>query len=91
MLALRERNANLAAQEFSRVVKLEPTDVGLLFLADALRQAGRPEEAHAAEQLAERSSSNLAAARESVQETYNFFGIDFAQASAASGSQTVQP
>ena len=89
MLALRDGNASLAARQFSRAVQLEPTDVGLLFFADALRQAGRPDEANAAERLAEKSSSNLAAARNSVHETYSFFGIDFVRASAAGDSRTV--
>jgi tetratricopeptide (TPR) repeat protein len=90
LLALRDGNANLAVRQFSRAVKLEPTDVGLLFLADALRQGGRQDEARAAEQLAEKKSSNLAAARNSVRETYSFFGIDFAEASAATGSPTAE-
>lgn len=90
MLALRDGNPSVAAREFSHAIKLEPTDVGLLFLSDALRQAGHSDEAHAAEQLAERRSSNLAAARDSVHETYSFFGIDFVQATATSGSQTIE-
>ena len=78
MLARRNGDASLAVRQFSRAEKIEPTDVGLLFLADALSQAGRPDEAKAAEQMAEKTSDNIAAARKSVDETYEFFGISSA-------------
>ncbi len=76
MLARRDGNASLAVRQFSRAVKIDQTDIGLLSLADALRAAGQPDEAKAAEQVAEKISPDLAAARKSVDETYSLFGID---------------
>jgi protein O-mannosyl-transferase len=82
MLARRSGNASLAVRQFSRAVKIEPTDVGLLFLADALREAGQSDEAQAAEQVAQKTSSDFAAARKSVDQTYRFFGINSVPAAA---------
>jgi superkiller protein 3 len=76
MLALRSGNSSLAVKQFSHAVKIEPTDVGLLFLADALREAGRSDEANATQQMAEKISQDFAAARKSVDETYQFFGVN---------------
>ncbi len=79
MLARKSGEAALAVRQFSRAEKIEPTDVGLLFLADALSYAGRADEAKVAEQRAEKISANIAAARKSVDETYQFFGISSAR------------
>jgi len=75
LLAERSGDSALAAQHFSRAVKLQPTDKGFLFLADALRQAGHLGEAKSAEQIAEKISSNFNQARKTVQQTYQIFGF----------------
>jgi protein O-mannosyl-transferase len=75
MLARRSGDVGLAVRQFSQAVKIEPNDIGELFLADALRAAGRTVEADAAEQDAGKTSSDLAAARKTVAQAYEFFGI----------------
>jgi Flp pilus assembly protein TadD len=89
MLALRSGNSSLAVRQFSRAVKIEPTDVGLLFLADALRESGRLDDANATQQIAEKISRDFAAARKSVNETYRFFGVDSLVANAGNDSQAL--
>jgi len=90
MLALRSGNSSLAVRQFSRAVKIEPTDVGLLFLADALRESGRSDDADATQQIAEKISRDFAAARKSVNETYQFFGVDSLVAHAGNDSQALR-
>ncbi|MCU1300031.1 MAG: hypothetical protein JWQ87_315 [Candidatus Sulfotelmatobacter sp.] len=87
LLAERAGDSALAAEQFSRAVKLQPTDNGFLFLADALRQAGHLGEAKSAEQIAEKISSNFNQARKTVQQTYQIFGfhvLETARTAAAS-------
>jgi len=75
LLARRDGDAERAIAQLSRAVKLQPSDTGFLFLADALRQAGRLDEAKADEALAGKISSDLAQARRSVDQVYLLFGI----------------
>jgi tetratricopeptide (TPR) repeat protein len=55
-----------AVQEYSRAVKLQPSDMGYLLLAQVLQQSGRSSEAQAATQQAKFVSQNLAAAQRKV-------------------------
>jgi uncharacterized protein HemY len=48
-----------AAEQFSRAISIQPTDVELLLLARSFEQAGRTEEANAARDRAARISPNL--------------------------------
>jgi tetratricopeptide (TPR) repeat protein len=59
LLAQRQGNFQLAATQFSRAMNVQPTDVGYVLLAQALRRAGRPEEADGALAQAQRISPNL--------------------------------
>jgi len=63
-----QKSGNLAAavQAYSHMVKLQPTDVGYLLLAQALEKSGRTSEAQTAGQQAGSMSSNLVAAQRKV-------------------------
>jgi protein O-mannosyl-transferase len=76
LLARRDGDAAGAADEFSRAVKVEPSDAGFLFLADALRQTGRTDEATSAEDAARKISSDFGSSRKAVDQAYSLFGID---------------
>jgi tetratricopeptide (TPR) repeat protein len=52
---------------FSRAVALQPTDVGYLLLAHALRSNGHEAEAQAASQAAQQMSADLNAAQQEVE------------------------
>jgi len=52
-----------AVRDYSRAMAIEPTDVGYLLVADALRQEGRLDEARGIEERVARLSPNLAAAQ----------------------------
>ena len=49
---------------FRAASALEPSDVGYLLLANALRQAGRPDDANLAYQQAQRVSNDIAVAQQ---------------------------
>ncbi len=55
-----------AIEAYSRAVKLQPSDVGYLLLAQALQQSGRSAEAQAAAQQAKFASRDLTDARRKV-------------------------
>jgi len=74
LLAARAGDFNHAAAQLNRAMQVEPTDVGYLLLADALRHAGRLQEAQSAEDIARKISSNLDQARQSATQTQLFFG-----------------
>lgn len=59
-----EGDWNRAAGYFAQFVALEPSDVGYLLLANALRQAGRPDDANLAYQQAQRLSNDIAVAQQ---------------------------
>jgi tetratricopeptide (TPR) repeat protein len=59
-----EDDWNRAAGYFAQFVALEPSDVGYLLLANALRQAGRPDDANLAYQQAQRLSNDIAVAQQ---------------------------
>ncbi|MGA2856628.1 MAG: tetratricopeptide repeat protein [Candidatus Sulfotelmatobacter sp.] len=74
MLAERDGNFSEAVMRLNQAMKVEPSDVGYLLLADALRHAGRVPEAQADEDLAGKISPNLDQARKNATDTQLFFG-----------------
>ncbi|MGA8438670.1 MAG: tetratricopeptide repeat protein [Candidatus Sulfotelmatobacter sp.] len=66
LLAEREGDFTVALGQIARALKVQPTDVGYLLLAQALRRAGRMPEADQAEQYAQQISSDLNQARQSA-------------------------
>jgi tetratricopeptide (TPR) repeat protein len=74
MLAERDGNFSQAVTRLNQAMKVEPTDVGFLLLADALRHAGHLQEAQAAEDLAQKISLNLDQAKKNAAGTQLFFG-----------------
>jgi len=74
MLAEREGNFSQAVTKLNQAMKVAPTDVGLLLLADALRHSARFQEAQATEDLAQKVSPNLDQARKGAANTQAFFG-----------------
>ena len=74
LLAQRAGNFTEAVDRWNRALRVEPSDVGFLLLADALRHAGRFQEAQAAEDTAQRISLNLDGARKNAVQTKLFFG-----------------
>lgn len=74
LLAERDGDFNRAVVQLNHAMKVETTDVGLLLLADALRHAGRSEEAQATEDVAQKTSPDLNMARQNAAQTQLFFG-----------------
>jgi tetratricopeptide (TPR) repeat protein len=76
LLAWRGGSPSQAVSWFSRAVTLEPTGTRFLLLADTLRISGRTDEAKSAQDSAAKVSSDLAAARQIVNQKYLFYGIN---------------
>jgi protein O-mannosyl-transferase len=74
LLAERSGQFARAPDYLQRAMKIEPSDVGYLLLADAFRHAGRLQEAQAADDLARKISPNLDAAKTNAAQTQHFFG-----------------
>jgi tetratricopeptide (TPR) repeat protein len=89
LLAEQSGNFSRAAVELRRSVNAEPSDVGFLLLAEALRRDQRPREAEAAEELARKISHDLSRAQEGARQTQLFFGC--ASPATASSAQTDRP
>ncbi|HEX4424485.1 MAG TPA: tetratricopeptide repeat protein [Terriglobales bacterium] len=66
LLGRKTGNAQQAVVAFSRLVALQPADVGFVLLAGALEQNGRPEEAQAAKERAKQLSQNIDQANEAA-------------------------
>ena len=64
LLAYRDGNFTTSADFFSRTVAVDPSDFDYLLLASALKQAGRPAEAKAAEEQAHRVSADWTQAQQ---------------------------
>jgi protein O-mannosyl-transferase len=75
LLAEREGDLTSALAQMARALKVEESDVHLLLFAQALRRAGRLPEADAAEQEAQRVSSDFAQARKSAAQQLAKAGI----------------
>jgi len=74
LLAERDGDFNRAVVQLNHAMKVETTDVGLLLLADALRHAGRSQEAQATEDVAQKTSPDLNTAKQNATQTQLFFG-----------------
>jgi protein O-mannosyl-transferase len=75
LLAEHEGDLNAAAAQMSQAMKVEPTDVGYLLLAHALRKSGNIGEADAATAQAQRLSHNMAKAQREATEILATGGI----------------
>jgi Flp pilus assembly protein TadD len=75
VLALRQGESALAVTQFTRAVKIDPSDVNFLLLADALRRAGRPAEADSALTQARRISPDLSRAQFTAGQLLSFAGL----------------
>jgi tetratricopeptide (TPR) repeat protein len=75
LLAEREGDVTFATVQIARALKIKPTDVGYLLLAQVLHRAGRLPEADQAEQVAQRISSDLNQARQSAADELAAAGI----------------
>ena len=74
MLAERDGKFDQAAGQLSHAMKVQPTDVGYILMADALRHADRQQDAQSAEDIAQRISPGLELARKNATQTQLFFG-----------------
>jgi Tfp pilus assembly protein PilF/uncharacterized membrane protein YhaH (DUF805 family) len=63
LIAQQTGDLGQAADYYTRALRLEPSDVGYVLLAEALQQSGRMDEARAARDEARRISKNLDAAQ----------------------------
>jgi tetratricopeptide (TPR) repeat protein len=75
LLAERDGDLQFAIAQISLAMKIEPTDVGYLLLAQALRRNVRPLEANDAMAKAQRISPNVAHAQQSAAQILTSFGI----------------
>ena len=86
LLAEHSGHSTQAAALLARALNIEPTDVGYLLLAHALRRDGRTREAEGAEELARKNSPDLNQAEKHATETEVSFGCAAPNlSSAASG------
>jgi tetratricopeptide (TPR) repeat protein len=74
LLIARTGDYSGSATLIRRAMKIEPTDVGYLIMAEILEQAGSTQEAQEAEDAARLISRNLDEARKSASQTQLFFG-----------------
>ncbi len=75
LLAEREGDFAAAIVQLDLALKVHPTDVGYLLLAQALRRAGHLPEADKAEQYAQQNTSDLNQARQSAAEALASAGL----------------
>jgi protein O-mannosyl-transferase len=75
LLAEREGDLGAAASQISQAMKVEPTDVGYLLLAQALRRAGNIAEAENATAQAQHISHDIAKAQQEVVQILTTSGI----------------
>ncbi len=75
LLAEKSGDSQLALRRLSRIMDVAPSDVGLLLLASALRQASRDREADAALDQARKLSPNFAQAQKAASQYASSFGV----------------
>jgi Tfp pilus assembly protein PilF len=75
VLALRQGEEALAVTQLTHAVKIDPSDVNFLLLAEALRRAGRPAEADSASTQARRISPDLSRAQFTAGQLLSFAGL----------------
>jgi protein O-mannosyl-transferase len=76
VLAERDGKIDLAVEQMSHAMKVEPTDIGYLLLAQALRKAGNPLEAEDTIAQAHAISKDFTQAQKSAAQVLAFAGID---------------
>jgi len=74
LLAERNGYSGQAVAQLDRAIHIEPSDVGFVLLAHALRRDGRVQEAESAEELARKISPDLSQAEKNATEAEVFFG-----------------
>ena len=75
VLALRQGQPDVAVTQLTRAVKVDPSDVNLLLLAQALRRAGRPADADSALAQVQKISSDLGQAQIAAGQFLSFAGL----------------
>ena len=75
VLALRQGRPDVAATQLTHAVKVDPSDVNVLLLAQALRRAGRPAEADSASAQAQKISPDLSQAQIAAAQFLSFAGL----------------
>lgn len=75
LIAEQDGNFALAAQEISQGMKVEPTDIGYLLLADSYHRAGKPEADQQATKMAEHISTDINEARKEATDVLTNAGI----------------
>jgi tetratricopeptide (TPR) repeat protein len=75
LLAEREGDLSSAVTQISHAVKIEPTDLGYLILAQAFRRAGRLQEAIESEKQAQQLSTDMTQTRQSAAQILAADGI----------------
>jgi Flp pilus assembly protein TadD len=75
LLALRAGQTDAALTQFGQAVRVDPSDVNFLLLAQALRRAGRLAEADAAAAQGQRISADWAQAQSAAGQFLFFAGV----------------
>jgi protein O-mannosyl-transferase len=75
VIALRQQQPAAAVDDLLHSVKVEPNDVNVLLLAEALRRAGRPAEANAAAAQVQKISSDPAQAQTAAGQILAWAGV----------------
>ncbi len=75
LLAMRQGQSDLAATQLDHGAKVDPSDVNVLLLVQALRRAGRTAEADAAWAQAQKTSPDLTQAQAGAEQLLAFVGL----------------
>ncbi len=75
LLALRQEQPALAVIQFSHVVRIDPSDVNVLLLAQALRRAGRRAEADSALAQVQKLSPDINQAQAAAAQLFSLVGV----------------
>jgi tetratricopeptide (TPR) repeat protein len=76
VLALRQRQFELAVAQLMHAARVEPNDLNVLLLAQALRRAGHAEQADLAEAKVQKISSDLGHAQLEARQWLSFAGLE---------------
>jgi tetratricopeptide (TPR) repeat protein len=75
VVALRQGQSDLAVTQFTRAVKVDPSDVSFLLLAQALRRDGHPHEADSAVAEARKISPDLGESQKAAAQLLSVAGV----------------
>jgi Flp pilus assembly protein TadD len=75
VLALRQGQSDVAVTQLMHAVKVDPSDVNVLLLAQALRRAGRAAEADSASAQVQQISPDLVQAQAAAERFLSFVGL----------------